>query len=232
MRPVKKGGRPKDKNGKEVRFTKYAKARGLLIECLGEYCSYCEMHLDASLAVEHVQPKSVNPSKELDWDNFLLACTNCNSTKGNKEIIEGRYLWPDKDNTFAAFKYTDEGLVFPADSLPEALERKARDTISLTGLNKTPLNSKASDRRWLNRRETWGMAEESKKDLCTNNTEQMRKQITRTAMASGYWSIWMTVFQDDPDMVRRFIDSHPGTCRECFDESDNFKPAPRPGGIC
>jgi hypothetical protein len=46
------------------------------------------MRLEASLAVEHVLPKKpegvteIIKSRELDWENFLLACTNCNSTKG------------------------------------------------------------------------------------------------------------------------------------------------------
>ncbi len=58
----------------------------------------------------------------------------------------------------------------------------------------------------------------------------MREQIVLTATGHAYWSIWMTVFQDDPDMLRRFIDAFPGTCRECFDEQNDYVPVARPNG--
>lgn len=61
MRPIDRGMCPKDITGNIKKFSKYQDARGDLIDKLGEYCSYCEMQLDASLAVEHVQPKS-NPT--------------------------------------------------------------------------------------------------------------------------------------------------------------------------
>ena len=56
----------------------------------------------------------------------------------------------------------------------------------------------------------------------------MRKQITFTAIGHGYWSVWMTVFKDDPDMLRRFIEAFPGTCQDCFDSKCN--PIPRLNG--
>lgn len=117
MRPIERGDIPKDGNGNDVVYTTYQKARGDLIKRLGDYCSYCEMQLDASLAVEHVQPKkppgSTTPiqSRLLDWNNFLLACTNCNSTKGSKDVVLSEYLWPDKNNTFKALVYKKGGLV-------------------------------------------------------------------------------------------------------------------------
>ena len=88
----------------------------------------------------------------------------------------------------------------------------------------------ASDRRWNNRREAWDIAVESKQDLETNDTPEMRRQIIRSATARGYWSVWMTVFEDDPDMLERLIESFPGTCADCFD--DQFRPIRRIGGRC
>jgi hypothetical protein len=49
----------------------------------------------------------------------------------------------------------------------------------------------------------------------------MRQQIVDTALGRGFWSVWMTVFKDDPDMLQRFIDAFAGTCRDCFDISGN-----------
>lgn len=225
MRPINKGTTPESENGLPITFNDYSYARSYLIERLGEFCSYCEMHLDSSLAVEHVKPKrpkgadKVIQERLLDWDNFLLACTNCNSTKGNEEINLDDYFWPDRDNTFKVLKYSEGGLISPADNLTDFDKNKALQTIKLTGLDVKPTNDpKASDRRWRNRRETWDIAKRSKQNLQRCDLPEMREQITTTATGHAYWSIWMTVFQDDSDMLRRFIDAFPGTDRECFDE--------------
>ncbi len=236
MRPVVRGPWPKDEDGNDINYKDYATARAELISRLGECCSYCEMRLNTALAVEHVQPK--NPKgvsspireRELDWNNFLLACTNCNSTKGAKDVELTEYFWPDRDNTFRAFRYSEGGIIRPSESLPESKKKMAQKTIELTGLNKHPSHDpKASDRRWLNRGETWNIAQESKNDLQENDTPQMRRQIIRTAMGQGYWSIWMTVFEDDPEMKKRLIDAISGTAKECFSEG-NYSPTHRLGG--
>jgi len=237
MRPVIRGNCPQNRRGEDVRFSEYANARGELIKRMGEYCSYCEMHHDTSLAVEHIQPKkppgvsSVLQARALDWNNFLLACSNCNSTKGNTDVILDDYLWPDRDNTFRALKYSEGGLVTPA--LDGELGRKADNTIKLTGLDKHPLNdSKASDRRWENRREKWDIAQRSKTNLENCDTPEMREQIVLSAIGHAYWSVWMTVFKDDADMLRRFIENFPGTDRSCFDAYNVYVPIARAGGQC
>jgi hypothetical protein len=56
----------------------------------------------------------------------------------------------------------------------------------------------------------------------------MREQIVDTALARGFWSIWMIVFQDDIDMLNRFIQEFPGTCRQCFNQQG--QPVHRQGG--
>ncbi len=229
MRPVVRGDYPKDEKDINIQFVKYAQARGELIKRMGEFCSYCEMHLDSSLAVEHVQPKKPDGAltemedRAMDWNNFLLACTNCNSTKGNTDVILEDYFWPDRDNTFHLFRYSEGGVIFPAIHLSDTEKLKANKTILLTGLDKRPLNNpEASDRRWQNRRETWDIAVRSKSRLAKNNCQEMREQILETATGHAYWSIWMTVFEDDPDMRCRFIDAFPGTDRTCFDSAKNY----------
>jgi hypothetical protein len=189
------------------------------------------MKLDASLAVEHVQPKSLYSALELDWGNFLLACTNCNSTKNDQDVELNNYYWPDLDNTFLVFTYLQGGLVHPHPhpQLNNQEKIKAKATLKLTGLDKLFVNDpKVSDRRLLNRRETWDIAIMSLNHLHLRDNPEMRKQITFTAIGHGYWSVWMTVFKDDPDMLRRFIEAFPGTCQDCFDYKGN--PIPRPNG--
>ena len=234
MRPVNRGPIPTDESGNEINFNEYQDARGKLIERLGETCSYCEMHLDSSLAVEHVKPKKPEGSdeniqkRELDWYNFLLACANCNSIKSNKDVILNDYFWPDIDNTFRAFTYSEGGIITPSNELSLELQSKANATIKLTGLDRHPLNDpKASDRRWKNRREVWDIVIRAKERLYRNDYDDFREQIVDTMTGHAYWSIWMTVFQDDSDMLQRFIKALAGTARDCFDESG--MPLQRPG---
>lgn len=102
----------------------YAKARRDLITNIGQYCSYCEMPLGASLAVEHMLPKKWFPLFSVGWNNFLLACPICNSIKSDnpnlddgvkvigpgktyKEIADAAhdlYLWPSDTVNYPSFE--------------------------------------------------------------------------------------------------------------------------------
>lgn len=220
MRPVEKGASPR-------RYDEYTHARPDLIGRLGEYCSYCEGRIQSGLAVEHVLPKEHNAALALDWDNFLLACTNCNSVKGDKNIHMEHCYWPHRDNTSCAFSYQEGGLVKVNPALSSVQQKKAQATLDLTGLQKKAGNlSTASDRRWSNRREAWNVAQRSKTRLQSFDTPEMREQIVDNALARGFWSVWMTVFADDADMRRRFIQAFPGTCGACFDDDTNALPRP------
>ena len=133
MRPVIRGVRPIDDNGDTKTYSEYGKARGDLIERLGQYCSYCGTRLNTSLAVEHVRPKALHPNLRLEWTNFLLACTNCNSTKGSEDVQMVDYFWPDIDNTFLAFEYSLGGYITVAPALAASQTTRAQATIELTG---------------------------------------------------------------------------------------------------
>lgn len=231
MRPIDRGQVPLDAEGNPKVFKKYADARGDLIDRIGEYCSYCEMHQDASLAVEHVKPKKHNPHLELEWDNFLLSCVNCNSIKGSDDIDLDDYYWPDRDNTARAFEYQEGGIVRANPALNMEQQEKTKRTIKLTGLDRRPSNDSdpaTTDRRWRNRREEWDKAVDSWEDLRQEDSPTVRRLIVRGAVK--YWSVWMTVFRNDADMLRRLIEALPGTCRACFDENNHFEKVHRPGG--
>lgn len=224
MRPIEKG-----KNSKT--FNQYQDAKGDLIDRLGEYCSYCERKLSVSLAVEHVQPKSLHPDLILKWGNFLLACVNCNSNKLARDVRVEDYLWPDRDNTFLAFVYREGGVIAVNDKLDKKQKKCAQNILDLIGLQKRPgaNDLKRSDMRWMQRLETWNSAAEALNRLKGNDSEELREQIVETAHKGGHWSIWMTIFKDDSDMLKRFIEKFPGTCRECFDGVG--APISRKGGI-
>ena len=215
MRPVTRGPHPVDDTGEPISVKRYQEARGPLIERLGAYCSYCEMQLDASLAVEHVQPKSLHSELETCWDNFLLACTNCNSTKGDKAVELESYFWPDKDNTFSVFAYYASGVVEVASGLNPDDTAKAQRTLDLTGFGLiSDDNPTVSNRRWRGRYEAWGKAQRALARLDRLNRDELREQIVDTAISNGYWSVWMTVFAEDADMRQRLVEKFTGTNRE------------------
>jgi 5-methylcytosine-specific restriction endonuclease McrA len=83
MRPIRRGSSPR-----QADFTNYREALPDLVGRLGMYCSYCERRIPTQLAVEHIQPKGLPASQALQgrWENFLLACVNCNSIKKDKPV--------------------------------------------------------------------------------------------------------------------------------------------------
>jgi uncharacterized protein (TIGR02646 family) len=227
MRPVHKGTAP------DHGFSEYRDAFPLLRDRIGPYCSYCERQLPVSLAIEHLVPKSREPGLALQWENFLLGCTNCNSTKGNKPVNPSESLWPDRDHTMLAFVYREGGFVEVADGLaPEAHEMAVR-LKDLVGLDRHPGGPGQSpthaDERWRQREEIFKLAQ-----ICRERLKELdrvvhcQELIVDVARHSGFFSVWMTVFEHDSEMRRRFIAAFPGTCGDCFDPEGNL--IRRPGG--
>ena len=222
MRPINRGQDP-TLGEHAVVFRCYQDARPHLIGRLGEYCSYCEMHLDAALATEHVRPKSVDVESELEWGNLLLGCVNCNSTKGSRQVVVEDYYWPDRHNTARAIEQVAGGYIRPRASLSGEQRARAESTIRLTGLDKVPDEKWGSDRRWINRYEAWDQAETFRRFLADSDTAALREAIKALAVAKGFFSVWMTVFRDDADMCERFIEAFNGTDSKCFDQN-TFQP--------
>ena len=221
MRPVIKGSTPTDSEGNDIIFSKYDRARRYLIDGIGEYCSYCERKIEANLAVEHVQPKDTNPQLALDWNNFLLACTNCNSTKGKKTVNLNEYVWPDIDNTFSHFLYNQTGIVNISPLATEqVLKEKIQKMLDLMGLQKSPPRvgsadwERASDRRYEHRIQAWSDANHYM-DKYNKSSDAIRNLmiplIKTIVIHQGFWSIWMKSFENFPEVQIELINSFPGT---------------------
>lgn len=225
MRPVDRGDCPTDSEGNSIQFHPYDKARNYLEERLGNYCSYCEKVQPEG--IEHILPKSIYPQYEETWDNFILACKNCNSVKGYQDLDISNYYWPDRDNTAYIFEYKPGGSIEVNSKLLDEQKQKARRTLKLIGLDRHPSNSNKptkKDRRWINRKDAWGRAKKAWQSLQRCNTSEMREMIIDQATAIGFWSVWMAVFREDRDMLQRLFEAFPGTRGDCFDE--NFHPIP------
>jgi hypothetical protein len=234
VRPIRRSGSPRPTD-----FESYEDAKPELVSRLGPYCSYCERRVATNLAVEHIQPKDGphgQPALEGRWENFLLACVNCNSTKGAKEVVLANVVLPDRDNTFAALSYSADGKVSACTGLAAATA-----TLELVGLDRDP--SEITDQngrhvaldRVRQRMEAWLLAKETRDDVVREPTnESLRGQVVRTAVATGFFSVWMAVFSADEDMRRRLIGAFPGTSEsECFDLNTGaaVTPAPNPDGL-
>jgi uncharacterized protein (TIGR02646 family) len=227
MRPIERGAAPRI-------YSKYEQAISDLEERLGSYCSYCERKFTTNLAVEHVVPKSMQPELEVEWTNFLLGCTNCNSIKGKKTVEINKFLWCDRDNTFIAFTYSSGGFIQLSDGLEEGYKTKAKALLDLVGLQRHQAsgwdNPRPRDKRWKDRELTWILAEK-----CRDNFEIIaQKNIAKdlvliAAQCSGFFSVWMTVFDAYPDIKRELINLFPGTAISCFNADG--KPIARPNSI-
>jgi uncharacterized protein (TIGR02646 family) len=231
MRPVQRGAN-------HTVFAEYQEAKRDLIDRLGSYCSYCERLLPGGLAVEHILPYS-NPEYshlELNWENFLLSCINCNSHKKIiAKIVLDEYFWVHLDNTFLVLEYLSGGRIAVNPNLNEAQKQKATKTIAMFKLDLCPpedletRDPKARDLRWMQRKNVWELAQEERQELLTETSPSRRKATVEIAKSRGFWSIWMTVFKDDPDMLERLINAFAGTAKSCFDPV-TFQPVPRVGG--
>lgn len=227
MRPVSRGASPQTND-----FADYRDAYDPLLARLGPYCSYCERRIQTNLAVEHIQPKDDARYPELEgrWDNYLLACVNCNSTKGSKDVRPEVFYLPDRDNTLAAFVYRPDGAIDPAC----ASDAVAVATLELTGLDK-PLRKVfdengllvASDRIG-QRMQAWLMATHAKKLLQRNPTPELMDYIAKSALSEGFFSVWMHVFADSPALRRRLIEAFPNTAADCFEPTSTAMVSPRP----
>jgi uncharacterized protein (TIGR02646 family) len=227
MRPVERGLAPQI-------YVQYGDAIEDLKSRLGSYCSYCERQVAASLAVEHVIPKSLRPELEQEWNNFLLGCTNCNSVKSDRAVEIQNFIWPDRDNTLLPFVYSNGGFVRLADNLNNEQKNKAQALLDLVGLQRHPapgwVKPAKKDKRWQNREESWAKAERCR-DLFENleQANGARDLVLEVAKNNGFFSVWMTVFNDYPDIKRELIRLFPGTARSCFDPDG--KPIDRPNPI-
>lgn len=77
----------------------------------------------------------------------------------------------------------------------------------------------------------WAKAQEARNDVWRAKPEAKsttRKRAAEYAKLAGHFSVWMTVFADDPEMRQLLIATFDGTSTICFDE--NASPVKRAGG--
>ncbi|CAM2070565.1 TIGR02646 family protein [Sulfidibacter corallicola] len=227
MRPVDKGSSPC------ASFSEYGDAKPYLLERLGNYCSYCEIHiaLNANIAVEHMEAKAYKPNLKREWSNFLISCTMCNSMKsakdgrplghekGPRDFDKNLYLWPDEHDTWNAFRYLKDGRVIVNPNLAWQDRVSARRTRCLFKLNRT--ENEDSDNRFqlreqVNRTARHYLAKYEAALKIGYPVSELFELIYDIAKRDGFWSVWMTVFADHEDMCRKLINGFKGTNKAYF----------------
>lgn len=227
MRPVYRGPAPvrvnqlRETRPNETVIYAYHAVGAYLLRQLGEYCSYCETALCGNAAIEHIIAKAFATQEENRWTNFLLACVNCNSTKGTKvdRVTDlAGYIWPctprdvrvggtDYLSPWGRFEYyLEQGFALVRARPGEPGETEAANTLKLVGLDKErPDDSAVRDRRIDNRTRTWRAAEKLVSDYIPYLNQDgsltkpfgrlLEQQIIDVATGLGFWSVWMTVFE-------------------------------------
>lgn len=224
MRPVNKSVWKDDPIGTRKIYSPYRTALQDLIDNLGDFCSYCELQVyEISLDVEHVDDKHNNPAREEDWDNFLLACKNCNSIKGTKSIIYLNLVFPHIQNTYKIFSYLTAGVISINSALPAPVQQRVQNLIDLVGLDRLPGNPHYSlkDKRWQYRMNTFTLASRYLNDYKKGNVKV--QTIVDLALSKGFWSIWMQIFKGETAVEDELIDSFKSTFKNCRTTDINRK---------
>jgi hypothetical protein len=224
MRSVDKGANP-------TPYAQYRDAMPYLVERIGWYCSYCEMSIVNEPDVEHVQPKSRGGAGRL-LINLLLGCKKCNDIKKARNPNRNGHLWPDEDNTFAAYEYYDEIHVRAANHLVAPIDQYARNTLNLTGIDRVPgriVNPSKKDKRdprWQMRKVAWGKAERALNGWRRNPSMELAEQIAETAHSTGFYSIWMRFFAADLIVLTEIKSKFPNTYEPLANGAGGFTPRP------
>ena len=219
MRPVSKGEIPRKEDGSNREYTSYGQAKDDLRDRIDSFCSYCEMNIENQPDIEHVSPKSTNPDLETTWSNFLLACKPCNIIKSNDNENRDGYVFPDTNNTSFLYEYSING-VKVRDDLEDDIKDLATATFDLVKLNRKLDTSNRSDDRAIARLNSWHKAQEALVDLLELPTNAaMIRQTARSC--NGFFSMWIQIFKDYPEVKRNILNNVSGTALDCYDENIN-----------
>lgn len=231
MRPIEKWN--PGQNGVKATYNPWSNAKEKLAENLGEYCSFCEKPVsDEALHVEHIQPKGLPKydSLKYDWNNFLLSCQRCNGpdNKGVKDVIINEIHLPNRNNTALSISYGDYGMVVINPALKGQSKTKAQKLIDLVGLEMMPgvPDYKRKDKRWERRKNIWELAVRYYDKYQTELVTDVQI-IVDLAIATGFWSVWYSVFKGIPEILKPLIEQFPGTSLQCFDNRKRYKPVHR-----
>lgn len=186
----------------------YQEYRDELEHRLGNYCSYCGVNYASEGAIEHVVPKSQVPTLANDWDNLLLACTNCNSAKNQHQQLNGNYYWPDHDLTGAIFGFDLDLNEFTYDQNDQI----AQATLQMLMLNREYTQNGSQRRNVAHRRREINALMNNLLDVYQTLTE-LDEQRWHGILSAGFYMVYRAFFQrlGRVDWVTELDQRYPGT---------------------
>jgi uncharacterized protein (TIGR02646 family) len=123
--------------GEKSRYS-HPQIKSALVNETDGKCAYCESQIRhiAYGDIEHVAPKSADPTKWFEWENLTLACGVCNTNKGITSDLVDPYQ-EDPEQRFIFFG--------PA-VLPVPGDTAALDTVRTLELNRDVLVGRRTER--------------------------------------------------------------------------------------
>jgi len=126
-------------------YNKYKKSdvRKALEDMYEGLCCYCEGRVGVVEFghIEHRKPKTEYPQETFDWDNLHLACTTCNTLKGDK--YDTKYPILDAVNDSPISSHLDYENYWR-----EAVSKRGETTIEHTQLNREGLRNVRKEVLW------------------------------------------------------------------------------------
>lgn len=226
MRPVLRSNKF-DAAGNPIQYKPWGKAKLELIEEIGDFCSYCGKHLTRSaLHIEHIQDKKTHPHLKYHWNNFLLACGNCNSIKGTKDTAALNPFLPHIDNLLCFIEVLRTGTLQVKRSVTGTNLARTNAFIDLVGLNRRPgyPNYSNKDDRWQYRFIAYSKATRQLQKYTSTPAKVDIENITELAVTSGFFSVWFTVFAAHDSVKVALIEAFKGTNSARFNDQNRYSP--------
>ena len=196
------------KDGEAGEYNPWGRAKSELINEIGSYCSYCEKKVNrSSLHIEHVLDKMNYDNLKYKWDNFLLACCNCNSIKAGKNVALTNPFLPHQNNLVHFIEVDRGGCIKIKNGVVGSNLNRTIEFIDLVGLDREPGHPKYkhSDDRWENRMETKDLAERQFCKYTSTPKKTDLETIITLAKEKGFFSVWYYQFSGYSEVLDALI---------------------------
>jgi uncharacterized protein (TIGR02646 family) len=216
-----------DATGNPTEYNPWGDAKPELINEIGDFCSYCGKHLTRSaLHIEHIQDKDTHSHLQFFWNNFLLACVNCNSTKLKKNPITLNAFLPHLDNLLCFIEVLNGGLLQVKTGVTGTNLTRTNAFINLVGLDRRPGHANYSDKddRWEYRLTAYDKATRQLQKYTSTPVTTDIENITELAITAGFFSVWFTVFAAHDSVKAALITAFKGTKSVRFNARNHYLP--------
>lgn len=202
--------------GQPLEYKPWGKAKSDLINEIGSFCSYCEKKVNrSSLHIEHIKGKNVKNNAgvliydglKYRWDNFLIACCNCNSVKANKDIALTNPFLPHQNNLLHFIEIGTGGIIKIKNGVTGNNHTRTTAFINLVGLDREPShpNYSENDDRWENRLEVLDLAKRQFDKYTSIPKQTDLESIICLAKEKGFFSVWYYQFLGHNEVIDALI---------------------------